>query len=309
MSYYKNGLDWKPKSISRDGSEVPKNQNAQYVLPRVSSESTSASVQNVKEEQRIKEQFKKRENEKAIEKAIANQPQFKQGKKEISNTTNNSDGRSFLETASQFIPIYEQGLDIKDIVQGAITGDTEMRNRGIVGMAAPVSGKAVMGTLDYLTEKVFGKNQADYNEDKRKSIINSPTFNRALFEKYGWGGYDKWIKDGKPPLYKKGGVIKDNNGYWNPDNWGKVVEINSPDITMENVYEPLIGESKQTGEKKIMLPGKNYKFANTKQVIERPIGKNGVNQQDEKVDEQLDQLTNFTNYNKPTKGGWLDKYN
>jgi len=108
---------------------------------------------------------------------------------------------------------------------------------------------------------------------------------------------------------KEGGVVKDDNGYWNPDNWGKVVEIGSPNITMQDVYEPLIGESKQTGEKKLMLPGKNYKFANTKQVIERPIGKNGVNQQDEKVIEQLDQLTNFTNYNKPTKGGWLDKYN
>ena len=108
---------------------------------------------------------------------------------------------------------------------------------------------------------------------------------------------------------KQGGVVKDDRGYWNPDNWGKVVEIDSPDITMEGVYEPLIGESKQTGEKKLMLPGKKYKFANTNQVIERPVAKNGINQQDEKVDEQLDQLTNFTNYNKPTKGGWLDKYN
>jgi len=34
MSYYQHGLDWKPKSISRDGSEVPKNQDAKFVLPR-----------------------------------------------------------------------------------------------------------------------------------------------------------------------------------------------------------------------------------------------------------------------------------
>ncbi len=34
MSYYQHGLDWKPKTISRDGDEIPKNQNAQYVLPR-----------------------------------------------------------------------------------------------------------------------------------------------------------------------------------------------------------------------------------------------------------------------------------
>ena len=34
----------------------------------------------------------------------------------------------------------------------------------------------------------------------------------------------------------------------------------------------------------------------------------GVNKADEYPIEKLDQLFNFTNYNKPTKGGWLDKY-
>jgi hypothetical protein len=33
-----------------------------------------------------------------------------------------------------------------------------------------------------------------------------------------------------------------------------------------------------------------------------------VNQADAKPIEKLDQLLNFTNYNKPTKGGWLDRY-
>jgi len=79
---------------------------------------------------------------------------------------------------------------------------------------------------------------------------------------------------------KNGGVIKDNNGYWDPKNWGKTVEINSPDITMNGVNQPLLGTSKQTGEKRIMFPGENHKFANTKQVIETPL-----------------------------KGKWLNKYN
>lgn len=40
-----------------------------------------------------------------------------------------------------------------------------------------------------------------------------------------------------------------------------------------------------------------------------PKQKNGgVNQLDAAPIEKLDQLLNFTNYNKPTKGGWLDKY-
>jgi hypothetical protein len=207
MSYYQNGLDWKPKNISRNGSDVPKNQNAKYIIP---SESTALAKPKFTEAQ-YAEQLDQLNKRKEFEKYITSQPQIKQGKKEISNTTDNS-GRSFWETASQFIPVYEQFLDIKDIVQGAFTGDTEMRNRGIVGMAAPVSGKAVMGGLDYLTEKTQGKETADYNEDKRKSIINSPTFNRALFEKYGWGGYDKWVKAGKPPLYEQGGIVKAQKG-------------------------------------------------------------------------------------------------
>ena len=46
MTYYQHGLDWKPKSISKNGSDIPKNQNAQYTLPRfdmprAASESTS----------------------------------------------------------------------------------------------------------------------------------------------------------------------------------------------------------------------------------------------------------------------------
>jgi hypothetical protein len=104
-----------------------------------------------------------------------------------------------------------------------------------------------------------------------------------------------------------GDVVKDDMGYWNPDNHGKIVEISSPDITMEGVDQPLLGIS-DTGDTKLMQPGENYKFKG-KKVTEYPVAKNGVNQQDEKTLEQLDQLTNFTNYNKPQPGGWLNKYN
>jgi len=86
-------------------------------------------------------------------------------------------------------------------------------------------------------------------------------------------GYQKIFNKSIVNPYKDGGIIKDNNGYWDPNNWGKQVEIESPNITMEGVYEPLIGQSKETGEKKMMIPGKNYKFANTKSVIETPISK------------------------------------
>jgi hypothetical protein len=109
-------------------------------------------------------------------------------------------------------------------------------------------------------------------------------------------------------ISKNGSVVKDNKGYWNPDNWGKVVEIDSPNITMKGVNQDLIGISDE-GDVQYMEPGKDYKFKG-KKVKEYPVAKNGVNQQDEKTAQHLDQLTNFTNYNKPKakSGGWLDKY-
>jgi hypothetical protein len=109
-------------------------------------------------------------------------------------------------------------------------------------------------------------------------------------------------------ISKNGSVVKDNMGYWNPDNWGKVVEIDSPNITMKGVNQPLLGISDE-GDVQYMEPGKDYKFKG-KKVKEYPVAKNGVNQQDEKTVQHLDQLLNFTNYNKPKakSGGWLDKY-
>jgi hypothetical protein len=110
---------------------------------------------------------------------------------------------------------------------------------------------------------------------------------------------------------KKGGIVKDNMGYWNPDNWGKIVEIDSPNITMKGVNQDLIGVSDE-GDIQYMerekpgKPGKDYKFKG-KKVKEYPVGKYGVNQQDEKTVQHLDQLLNFTNKPK-AKNGWLDKY-
>jgi hypothetical protein len=138
---------------------------------------------------------------------------------------------------------------------------------------------------------------------------------QELFELTGDERYSDIISpydDGPPTFnyddmldFRQGGVIKDDMGYWNPDNHGKVVEIGSPYITMEGVDQPLLGISDE-GDKKYMLPGKNYKFKG-KKVREYPVAKNGV-RQEQKGLQNLDQLTNFTNYNKPQPGGWLDKY-
>jgi hypothetical protein len=48
------------------------------------------------------------------------------------------------------------------------------------------------------------------------------------------------------------------------------VIVPSSDITMKNIPHKILGISLETGEKKMMLPEKEYKFANTKNVLEIP---------------------------------------
>lgn len=81
--------------------------------------------------------------------------------------------------------------------------------------------------------------------------------------------------DFKPKsISKNGSVIKDDRGQWAHP--GDVTEIGSNEITMQGVDYPVLGIS-DTGDTKLMQPGKDYKFKGTK-VTEYP------------------------------KGGWLNKY-
>jgi hypothetical protein len=111
--------------------------------------------------------------------------------------------------------------------------------------------------------------------------------------------------DWKPKsISRDGSVIKDDRGQW--DHPGEITEIGSNEITMEGVPYDVLGVS-DTGDTKLMKPGKNYKFKG-KKVTEYPMAKNGL-RQEQKGLQNLDNLTNFTNYNKPQPGGWLNKYN
>jgi hypothetical protein len=106
------------------------------------------------------------------------------------------------------------------------------------------------------------------------------------------------------PMNKDGGIIKDDRGQW--DHPGEITEIGSNEITMEGVPYDVLGVS-DTGDTKLMKPGKDYKFKG-KKVTEYPMAKDGLRQEQKSL-QNLDQLTNFTNYNKPQPGGWLNKYN
>lgn len=118
-------------------------------------------------------------------------------------------------------------------------------------------------------------------------------------------GAKKQLRNLSPALgYKDGGVIKDDRGQW--DHPGEITEIGSNDITMQGVPYDVLGIS-DTGDVKMMKPGKNYKFKG-KKVTEFPMAQNGLRQEQKSL-QNLDNLLNFTNYNKPQPGGWLNKYN
>ena len=126
-----------------------------------------------------------------------------------------------------------------------------------------------------------------------------------------WPGYK--TVPGKTP-FSKGSCTKAKDGAWldkyevieddmgQLTNPGKITKINSNKITMKGVDFPVLGIS-NTGDKKMMLPGQDYTF-DGESVTEYPMKKK---QGGSLV--KLDQLTNFTNYNTPQPGGWLDKYN
>jgi hypothetical protein len=121
--------------------------------------------------------------------------------------------------------------------------------------------------------------------------------------------------DWKPRNISKQGskIKKDDNGYWNPENWGEPVEIGSNEITMQGVYEPLLGIS-DTGDTQMMYPGEDYTF-DGESVIEYPVMQQGGrtpiytdNPKDPRIRAYNDSLSlyNQTQHNlKPYKtSGW-----
>jgi hypothetical protein len=98
------------------------------------------------------------------------------------------------------------------------------------------------------------------------------------------GGFKSWNEYSKPKKVpygnvlgrayglKHGGKIKDNKGQWNHP--GEITEIDSNFITMKGVNYPVLGVS-DSGDSKIMLPDKNYKFKGNR-VTEYPLAQNGT---------------------------------
>jgi hypothetical protein len=221
---------------------------------------------------------------------------------------------------SKYKPSVAKDPDAKYYTIRDVIDDYELMN--LTKDLKPGEKMEMNGLLPILDSKWYSENAdtdknvkfGDIDPLQRFTLQKSPDGSYvSIYDKYDFNNpalnkmmnpieiYDRFYL----PKKKDGGIVKDNNGYWNPDNFGKIVEIDSNDITMEGVYEPLLGVS-DTGDTKLMKPGKNYKFKGEK-VTEYPVAKLGINQLDAQPMKKLNQLLNFTN--NPDKNNWLDKYN
>ena len=98
------------------------------------------------------------------------------------------------------------------------------------------------------------------------------------------------------------------NGLWEYPNQEVIVPTNGS-ITMKGVGYPVIGKSLETGEEKIMMPGEEYFFKNTKNVHETPKYQDGGI-----IDRETQVLKNTVNDDNDDlfyaqKGGSIDNEN
>ena len=218
------------------------------------------------------------------------------------------DAKGFIGEAFNFIPALKTTQKVGKIAKNSnklktfinTIGDVDAFLHATTGKDLISEGKeAQKKELEKIKKKQMGGSlpgATGHMYSRTKGIPSEGPYAKKTMPSAQNGG---WL-DG----YKEGGSIKDDRGQW--DHPGEITEIGSNQITMEGVPYDVLGVS-DTGDTKLMKPGKNYKFKG-KKVTEFPIAKNGL-RQEQKGLQNLDNLTNFTNYNKPQPGSWLEKYN
>lgn len=123
---------------------------------------------------------------------------------ELAKRNVSSPNRTFLGSAAGLLPFYGDAYDFNTMMEGIFDKDIEKMNGGAIGLLNPYfSLKAIQAFGDYVMEKWAGKGATDSAANKRNEIVNmTPHETQELFKRYGMGGYDKWVKDGRPSLYK-----------------------------------------------------------------------------------------------------------
>jgi len=294
MSYYQHGQDFKPKTISQNGSLIAKN-DATYMTPTVDPSKAQAIRQEIIDRQfdypTYMSQAERYLSRPAFKNSIVKPKDIADAAYDYYQKTDFKMPLNLLLTQAQQETKIGTKLKSKNNIFN-IGNTTEGKTRDFNSPREAIDAYVELIHKDYLNEGQ--KSPEDLL--KPKSFINvkgyryakDPRYEKKLFNQMQY--IDTFLQK-----KKDGGVVKDNLGYWNPKNFGKIVEIDSPNITMKGVDQPLLGVSDE-GQKQMMYPGNDYIFKG-KKVKEYPIAKYGIN--------DLNELTNFTN----TKSGkWLNKY-
>jgi hypothetical protein len=288
MSYYQSGLDFQPKTISKNGVEIAQNGNGvpKYYLRKQAFRESEYDPNAISPMGAIGLTQIMPNTYKDYLKATGDKP------------GDLTDPKESVKVQKWIMDgLYNAGFINKpnqsEEVRMAKVFASYNAGRGKVSKLldeAKRKGIDIYNTLDWTNElpketrtyinQILLNKDPDFEERYQKALKTSPY--AKLYEEAEEA--PKKFKSNVPTIFdlgvkpksqKKGGKVKkDNDGYWNPENWGKPVEIDSNEITMEGVYEPLLGIS-DTGDVQMMYPGEDYTFDGDS-VTEYPVAQKGI---------------------------------
>jgi len=347
MKFYQEGLDFKPKTISQDGSEIPvdsmgywnpENVGNPVIIPSndITMEGVDQPLIGISDTGDVQYMMPGEDYEFDGE-SVTEYPVMQPGGKIIPNP-----GAAYTK---KYPPIYLDNP--KDPRIGMYT---EKGNQYLY--KKPIAKESQLPTI--YTENPKDSRLRAYNDSLNLyNLIESkkPSDIKKLTDSY-WRLKEQNKSSPKPTKSSKLGNITFNEAYKKPvqpvvykkpqpkvetkkpetkkEEPVKKVEQPKPIERKQNIYEgspvyspgagigagsALVGFTNQKGDTTYIKPEDYERFAVPKYgkaFIESKVKKQrngGVNNADAQPIKKLDQSLNFTNYNKPTKGGWLDKYN
>jgi hypothetical protein len=278
MKFYQEGLDWKPKTISRDGSSLPKAQSGTQL-----STEDQAIIQDRKN--RIKASVAARENGNYTKdnwrQQLADESQAIGDKFRIFP----DDPNSIID--EYFNPAVVIGSMAADLGSAPLRAQQE---DSYLPYASAIATPLVIGALEGFgvkSNKQFAKNIINpfnfpgqgYVKNvlgKTANKVSKAAGNFAQDFSKGYKSVPTREDGGWLSKYQEGGIIEDDRGQWEYP--GEITKINSNEITMQGVDYPVLGIS-DTGDTQMMQPGQDYTYEG-ESVTEIPMAQDGYSEPD-----------------------------
>jgi hypothetical protein len=273
MKFYQEGLDWKPKNISRDGSSLPEAQGGTSLT-----QEEQQIIQDRKN--RIKASVAARENGNYTKdnwrQQLADESQAIGDKFRIFP----DDPNSIID--EYFNPAVTIGSMAADLGSAPLRAQQE---DSYLPYASAIATPLVIGALEGFgvkSNKQFAKNIINpFNFpgqgyvknvlEKTANKVSKAAGNFAQDFSKGYKSVPTREDGGWLSKYQEGGIIEDDRGQWEYP--GEITKINSNQITMQGVDYPVLGIS-DTGDTQMMQPGQDYTY-DGESVTEYPMMQDG----------------------------------